>query len=294
MWLILTDNGGAEGQWLVDGLGARLPGPIVQLTGQDLVDGCRWEHRFDARGEWFRLYTATGAVVDNRNVRGVINRLRVLPAGQPPRRRNASEPESSHDTGAMLLSCLSALTCPVLNPPGAHGVSGDQRRASEWTALAQRAGFRCLPGLPAPTGGLPPPGTPPAWDDHIRGLPPRHLLVVGQRILPRDDSTLLSEDVAACCRRLAAFARCPLLGIQLIRTAAGGWLFRSADSHPNLLSAGLPVLEALAATLAPTLVSPVRRFDTERLAPVANERRQAPAQQPSVVAAPLQTTPAFI
>lgn len=290
MWLILTDNGDAEGQWLADGLGARLPGPIVQLTGRDLVDGCRWEHRFDDRGEWFRLYTAHGAVVDNRNVRGVINRLRVLPAGPTSHRRHASRPDAVHDTGAMLLSCLNALTCPVLNPPGAHGVSGDQRQASEWAALALRAGFRGRPSLSAPTGEALRSDPPPTWDESIRGLPPRHFLVVGHHILPRSDSSPLSEDVAACCRRLAAFARCPLLSVQLVQAASGDWFFRGADSHPSILPAGLPVLDAIAAALAPTLVAPVRHFTAARLTPLIHAPHQT---APGVVAAPLQTTPIF-
>lgn len=258
MWLILTDTGDPEGPWLADGLGPRLPGPIVHLTGRDLVDGCRWEHRFDHHGEWFRLYTLGGVIVDNRNVRGVINRLRVLPTGNGLHRRFASRGDGTHDASAMLLSCLSTFTCPVLNPPGAHGVSGDQRSPQEWSGLAQRAGFHPLTALAGQPSHEARRGRAPASEEAVHGLPSRQLLVVGARILNQRDEPPLPEEVNACCRRLAVFARSPLLSIQLVQGTGTGWLFRAADSHPPLLSGGITALDAIAAALAPTLVATAR------------------------------------
>jgi hypothetical protein len=291
MWLILTDTGDPEGHWLADGLSPRLPGPIVHLTGRDLVEGCRWEHRFDDQGEWFRLYTATGVVVDNRNVRGVINRLRVLPAGTGLHRRFVSRGDEIRDTGAMLLSCLSTFTCPVLNPPGAHGVSGDQRSPREWAGLAQRAGFRSPDAGTASIGRERTPDLSHAWEAGIRGLPMRQLLVVGQRILSHRDESALPEGVAACCRRLAAFARCPLLSIQLVQTSVDEWTFRAADAHPALLPGGIAVLDAIAAALGPTLVAPTRVLAAKPSTPAdegsyQSTRRSVPVAPGAQLASP--------
>jgi hypothetical protein len=243
MWLVLCASSDLSAIWAYEGLRQRGLDPIRLITTEEFDYGVRWEHRVGAGGAGVHFTLADGTLIRSSDLRGVLNRIVYVPAGnllliQPSDRDYVQE-----ELGAFFLSWLHALPGPMLNRPSPQGLSGQWRHASEWLCLAAQA------GLPAATyrqsshdlgqgrstaTSVVPPGTPVRTilviDGHLAGPPaPAHIL--------------------EGCLRLAALAKTELLGVEFTVEAGGRWTFVGATTHPDLRPGGERLLDLLTRAL---------------------------------------------
>ena len=79
MWLILCSGEDASAFWAHRGLQARGLNPLELVTADMLTNNAKWEHRVGTDGAYINITLADGRVIDNRKVRGVLNRLTHVP-----------------------------------------------------------------------------------------------------------------------------------------------------------------------------------------------------------------------
>ena len=77
-------------------------------------------------------------------------------------------------------------------------------------------------------------------------MPTRTVIVAGGRAFAMH----APAGVLNGCVRLAAISATPLLGVDFIVSPVTGWTFVGATPTPDLISGGVPLLEALADALA--------------------------------------------
>jgi hypothetical protein len=234
VWLVLCSSDDDPALWAATRLRARGLAPLVVLSPELLHYGTQWTHRVGNRtASSVRFTLADGTRIDGRDIRGVLNRLAVLPPQLVDRFTGADRVYALQEWTALHISWLACLTAPVLNRPVMQGLCGAWRHRSEWTWMAGQAGletFPCVIDSTAPAEQAPP------------YLPSRTVFVIdGQAI---DEA--LPADVAAACGRLGAMAETRLLGIDL---DANGLRFLGASPRPNLGLGGDPLVHALASTL---------------------------------------------
>lgn len=246
MWLILTEPYDDTGAWLADGLRAYAPGPVAHLTTHDFAHRARTSHLVVGGDDWFQVTAENGATIDSRALHGVVNRICALPPGLALRLHDPQRDSAQRNFGLPLLRLLHGFAGPVLNRPTAQGISGDFRLDFEWAALASQAGLSRAPARPTwPTAR--PPGRIHATEPASDIVP---VAVIGDHVLALDEAaTRLSSAVISSCRRLAALSRTSLLGLELMRTATGEWLFLRANPRVNLVPGGTDVLAAVARAL---------------------------------------------
>jgi hypothetical protein len=247
MWLILIEPNDPLGPWLADGLRRRTLTPVVALSTQDFLDRGRLEQHRNDDEAWFHLETEDGLVVDSREVTGAINRLRTLPL-RPISGSHLGSGRKFSDAPAILVSCLAALRCPMLNPPGSSGLGPDVRLDFEWAVIALQAGLRSAARQTAPLAAhtlLKGPST-------SADAESARVLVIDHEVLTPPDVTLPARTLQACCC-LAQFARTPMLAVDLRRQPGGEWMFVDADPRPDPSTYGSAALDALAEALAPSM-----------------------------------------
>ncbi|MFI5898344.1 hypothetical protein ACIA5D_50545 [Actinoplanes sp. NPDC051513] len=162
-----------------------------------------------------------GFAIVGAEVRGVVNRL----GGGP--RWTVGIPVSDRDRRyanaelrAFFLSWLTALPCPVVNPPTAASLDPVQ-----WTLLAAAAGLPAAP-VRLRTGTL-------MTETSSRF----HLLVIGDAVIGAS-----SDAIAQACRRLSRLGATPILGVAL----GDDGRFSAANPTPDLVEAGPQAIDALA------------------------------------------------
>ena len=242
MWLLLCSAQDASAHWAYKGLRARGLLPLELVTAEMLLQSRKWEHRVDASGASITITLADGRVINNKAVRGTLNRLTYVPLqsleGTP------DYDYATQEYAAFFMSWLYALPPPILNGAAAQGLSGAWRHVSEWVALAAKA------GLPTPNYRQTSHDT---IDEKLEmrklfpnGTPTTLAIAVGDRVV----GPTLPREIRDGCLRLAHLAQTPLLGIEFVRdTAYSSWSFAGATHMPDLRLGGEPLLDALAAEL---------------------------------------------
>lgn len=229
--------------WAYRGLKSRGLNPLELIFVESLLAGARWRHWVNAGGAGFSVTLSDGRTIDSQDIRGVLNRLQVIPSAYLMLARPADRDYALQELTAFFLSWLYSLPGPVVNRPSAQGLAGEWRHPSEWVALSARA------GLPAP-----------AWRqscfqapdcDGFCGPPVRAgstrstLLVLQGSVI----GASLPQDLVSAVQRLAALAGTELLGVDLARWPDGQWRLAGATPMPDLRAGGAVLLDALAKVL---------------------------------------------
>lgn len=242
MWLVICSAQDASAIWAYQGLRRRGLNPVELVTAEALTTNVRWEHTVGIDGANINITLADGRVIDNRNIKGVLNRITHVPLGHL-----SGAPDYEYATQeytALFMSWLRALPAPMFNDVDSQGLSGAWRHASEWVYLANQAGL--------PTAAY----TQTSHDDiddtvQLRRLLPKDtptsmVITVGDKVF----GPYMPPAVSRSCRELARVSRTPLLGIEL---AAGNspyaWTFASATPMPDLRMGGEQLLDTLAVSL---------------------------------------------
>ena len=206
---------------------------MVVLSPELLHYGTGWTHRVGNRAAAsVRFVLADGTRIDGRGIRGVLNRLAVLPPELVDQFASADRVYALQEWTAFHISWLACLTVPVLNRPVMQGLCGAWRHRSEWTWLAGQAGLETYPcrlDSTSPAEQAPP---------LVRG---RTVFVIDGQAT---DETL-PPSVAAACGNLGTLAETRLIGVDL---DADSLRFVSASPRPDLRLGGDALVEALAST----------------------------------------------
>lgn len=237
MWLVLCSTDDIPALWVAMRLRARGVTPLVILTPELLHYSSAWEHRLSNRAPMSIAFTlADGSRIDGAAIRGVLNRLTVLPLHLFDHLTDADRSYALQEWTALHISWLSCLTVPVLNRPVMQGLCGAWRHPSEWTWLASQAGLETFAyGQGAPSLPVTAPPSEPAG-------PVRTVLVVdGQAI---DD--VVPDEVAAACGRLGELAQTRLIGVDV---ETHGWRFTGASPRPDLRLGGEAFVSAIGSTM---------------------------------------------
>jgi hypothetical protein len=233
VWLLICSSDDVPALWAAKRLRARGLSPLVVLSPELLHYGTLWTHRVgNGVASSVRFTLADGTRIDGHEIRGVLNRLTVLPPELVDQFASADRVYALQEWTALHISWLACLTVPVLNRPVMQGLCGAWRHRTEWTWLAGQAGletYPCLLDSTAPAEQAPP---------LVRG---RTVFVIDG--LATDES--LPPDVAAACGRLGALAETRLLGVDL---DADSLRFLGASPRPDLRLGGDAFVDALAST----------------------------------------------
>jgi hypothetical protein len=242
MWLVICSAQDESALWAYQGLRMRGLNPVELVTAEMLTTNARWEHTVGVDGANINITLADGRVIDNRSVRGVVNRLTHVPLTHL-----SAAPDFEYATQeytALFMSWLKALPAPMFNDVDTQGLSGAWRHVSEWACLANRA-------------GLPTPAYTQTSHDEIdetlqvrrlvpEGTPTAMAITVGDRVF----GPFLPPMVSRACRELARISKTQLLGIELaVGQAPHSWTFAGATPMPDLRLGGEPLLDALAISL---------------------------------------------
>jgi hypothetical protein len=193
--------------------------PTLVIAPQTLTCALRWEHRIGATGVRSVVQLGTGTVLESSNIRAVFNRIEWV---SPPHWQGAAFAERAYaeqEITALLLSWLTSLTCPVINPPSAQGPTGAIRHVAQWRKLAAESGLRTVP---YGTSSASVERDLPAW------LPTCRLLHVGDAVLG-----VAPHDVIAGVRALATSGATPFLCAEFIVDERKRWQFVRADPRPD-------------------------------------------------------------
>lgn len=228
--------------WAYHGLRARGLHPLELLTAEMLTTSARWVHTVGVDGAHFNVTLADGRVIDNRYVKGVVNRLTHVPLDHL---HGAPDFEyATQEYTAFFMSWLKALPGPIFNGTESQGLSGTWRHVSEWVWLAGQA------GLPTPSY------TQTSHDEldetkQVRRIvsdttPTTMVVTLGDRVF----GPTLPPHISAGCVQLAQLSKTPLLGIELtVGQSPALWTFAGATPMPDLRLGGEPLLDELARKL---------------------------------------------
>lgn len=241
-WLVVAAEGDEAACWAAERLALAGLEPLVVVTDVDLARAI-WDHRVGSDGAASLLTLDDGRVVDSGEIKGTLNRLQAAP--MTPLAAEDRE-YGFHEISALLMSWLASLSGPVLNAPDTRGLAGAWRPAAEWAVLAAEVGLRAAP-VTVDTE-LAWPGDEMGW----RAWPPyapvaEDVIVVGEAVFaaePMDEATI------GACRRLAALAETPLLGLAFsCATCGGSPEIVGVTPLPDLRAGGDEVIEALVLAL---------------------------------------------
>ena len=190
------------------------------------------------------LEEAIGLAIEEGAVRGVLNRMTVVPPAVVAALEPTDRPYAIQEWMALHISWLSGVRAPVLNVPLVHGLCGALRPPSEWTWLAARAGLRTADfqqhapstdadALEHATRAATPRLTPAEYAAYVRTV-----LVVDGLAIPAG----LPDEVEPACGRLGALSQTRLIGVDI---DTRGWQFVDASPRPDLRAGGEPFVDVL-------------------------------------------------
>jgi hypothetical protein len=239
MWLVLSDAQDMPALWMFGALKARGLHPLAFLGADQLALCDLHEHCVGKATATLRLRTASGLQVDGTSLKGVLNRLYMVPLPHWSKAPKSDQDYVQQEIVALLLSWLHALPCPVINRPTPQGLCGRWRQESEWAWLAREAGLPVAPYRQSATDGV----------DEMkgerrlvpRGVPVRTVIALGGRVF----GASLLPAITAACQRLARLSQTQLLGIDFVDDAADAWTFAGASPTPDLSIGGEALVEAL-------------------------------------------------
>jgi hypothetical protein len=237
MWLVLGEREDTAAWWAAEHLCQHGLVPLVTLTPPELVHAKRSVHRLTAGAASLELTLADGRTIRSEEVRGVLNRMQLLPRSHLAGAHPDDVAYAQEEWSALVLSWLASFPS-IVNHPSPQGLAGRWRSDAQWVALAGRA------GLVAPTF---------TQSSFARPVAPR----------PRaGDELIIVLDGAAYgpgarhleatrgCLRLAELAGLRAMGCWLRRAPEGGCSFVAATLLPDLRYGGEPLVRALATALS--------------------------------------------
>lgn len=247
MWLVLCASCDHAALWAYRGLRVRGLEPLELVLAESLAAPTTvWDHRVGAAGVSVEIVLGDGRTVRSEALRGTLNRLMSFPPEHLAAAQAEDREYATQELQAFYTSWLYALPGRVLNPATSQGLCGRWLHPTETLALASRAGlpiadYRLELAAGNGHGGaeheLPQLSPFPA--------PAETAIVVGREVVADGLPPALEEG----CRRLAALAETPILGVDFAAGADGGKVFAGATPAPDLSRGGEPVLDALAAAL---------------------------------------------
>lgn len=238
MFLVLCSSSDYGAQWAFTGLKALGLAPVELVTSEELAYSRFWEHRVGVSSASVRLTLPDGRTICSSRISGVLNRLLSAPQELVNYARPIDRDYASQELSSFYLSWLSALPGKVINRPTPQGFCGRWRHTSEWALLAQRAGLSAPP-FRQTTHDEPEQGY---RSMAPQGVPVESVVVLGGDVF----GAALPEDTLGACRRFAALAGDPLLGIDLFHAKDGRWNFATATPYPELTRGGEALLTRLA------------------------------------------------
>jgi len=242
MWLVICSAQDESAIWAYQGLRMRGLSPVELVTADMLTTNARWKHTVGVDGANINITLADGRVIDNRAVRGVVNRLTHVPL-----EHLSAAPDFEYATQeytALFMSWLRALPTPMYNEVDNQGLCGAWRHASEWVYLANQAGLPTVEYVQSSHDEI---------DDATtlrrlvrNGTPTTMAITVGDRVF----GPYLPPAVSRACRELSRLSRTQILGIELAPGSTSHSLaFAGATPMPDLRLGGEPFLDALAVSL---------------------------------------------
>ena len=242
MWLMICSEQDPSALWAYHGLQARGLRPFQLVTAEMLAQDAKWEHSVGVNGAYINITLADGRVINNRMVRGVVNRLTHVPLQHFA---GASDYEYAvQEYTALFMSWLNVLPRPIFNTVNAQGLAGAWRHVSEWVWLAAKA------GLPTPVYSQT------SHDDIDESVELRRIVPEGTRttmaitVGDRVFGPFLPQSVRTGCCELARISQTPMLGVELAYSQeTNSWLFAGATPMPDLRLGGDPLLDVLAVKL---------------------------------------------
>jgi hypothetical protein len=242
MWLMICSENDSSALWAFQGLQARGLRPFHLVTSEMLTQNAKWEHTVGVGGAQINITLADGRVINNRQLRGVVNRMTHVPLEHLA---GASDYDYAvQEYTALFMSWLNALPDPIFNRVDTQGLSGAWRHASEWVWLATQA-------------GLPTPEYQQTSHDQIdEGVELRRLVpetaktMMAIAVRDRVFGPTLPTTFRKGCAELARISKTPLLGIEFaVKPGTNSLVFAGATPMPDLRLGGEPLLDALAVNL---------------------------------------------
>lgn len=242
MWLMICSEQDPSAIWAYHGLQARGLRPFQLVTAEMLTRNAKWEHYVGIDGSHINITLADGRVINNRTLRGVVNRLTHVPLHHLEHAPDYDYAVQEYT--AFFMSWLNALPQPVFNNATSQGLSGAWRHVSEWVYLAAKAGLQT------------PDYTQTSHDQidesvEVRRMIPEGMkttmaITVGDRVF----GPFLPLAVRNACSELARISETPLLGVELAYDQPNNtWLFAGATPMPDLRLGGEALLDVLAVKL---------------------------------------------
>jgi hypothetical protein len=194
--------------------------PVGIMTPQDLsVRG--WRQQPGATDTGMEAAVVQRELIPQKEITGVLTRLQWVTDGEVIDLALHDRAYAAAEMHAFLLSWLSRLKCPVLNPPTPTCLSGPYWRAEQWTHAAARAGIP-VHAIRRDTQADPMASTPLPAASHV-------VTVIGRRAFGTTDPVLLDY-----ARRLAEIAGVALLSVRFSDDGGRGITFVGADTLPAL------------------------------------------------------------
>lgn len=243
MWLVLCDSADPSGPRAAHQLRWRGLKPLELVTSDALATARLWEHRISTHDTSIEIVLADGRRIHSTEIKGVLNRIVTFPPTQLKQAHKDDLAYAAHELFAFYVSWLNAFRSPVVNRPTSFGLSGAQRTASQWTAMAYCSGLPICTWRVSSRHHGTPAMTPELFEKVQEEV--RQIIVLGRAVVP----STIPRDIADGCRRLATSAKVDLLVIQFSTVNIGDdsrWTFSSATTIPNLICGGEELIDALA------------------------------------------------
>lgn len=214
------------------------------MTSNDLAHA-RWEQRVGKSGVRVDVTLRDGRMLRSKSISGTLNRLLYPPQGDMLLIQPSDRTYVFQEMMAIFMSWLGALQGPVFNEPAPECLAGRVRSLAEWFWLAGKA------GLPAYRLRVSSDDAQSAPSMHVRmpdlGMDVTTLFVIGDRVAGAPAAPAAIVDG---CRRLAALAHAPLLGVEFTVGCCGdGWRLAGVSAMPDLRQGGDALLDTLAAAM---------------------------------------------
>ena len=257
-FLILAHEGDETAALVAARLHARYPQETRLLTLGEITGSVAWRHSLNGGSPDTRLVLPDQTVISSDRIGVVFNRLRYVDNASFAAARVADHEYAVLETFAMLLSWLTSLKCPVINPVSPQGLGGPIFSALEWNRMAHRAGLptsqlhitSSLRRYPAPklvqrSAEAMSFGDVPGWMTEPTNGQMATALVVGDEVFtetPAIDS--------GACRQLTSLSGFPILLIHFAGSLSQSrWTFNGAEpwaasTDPAVIASMAQLLEA--------------------------------------------------
>jgi len=238
MWLIFCELYDQSALWVHEGLKSR--GLKVELISKEMLTSAqKWEHRVGNEQISNMIVLSDGRVIDNKLIKGVINRLQWSPLDNILSLNATEKDYVNSEINAFYLSWMYSLPGVILNRPTPQGLAGQWRHISEWNYIAGKA------GLPVPIyketsyNRTQKDRSKVSSFSSVKTL--KRVIVIGDILLGKEIPLYVREG----CKQVAKLAEVEMLGVDFTINKNGSWLFENATTCPDLKEGGDTLLDAL-------------------------------------------------